>query len=92
MSTLNANKQAEQQRAASVESTSSGYVAIKEQISSPQSDAEDSNLTDTFGKISLDNAETKYVDSAHWTAILDGVSTPGLKRRRQLTDISRLLN
>lgn len=30
-------------------------------------------LPDTFGRISLENAETSYVGSAHWIAILDGV-------------------
>lgn len=30
-------------------------------------------LADTFGRISLENAETSYVGSAHWMAILDGV-------------------
>jgi hypothetical protein len=79
MSTLNANNEVEQQRAASVESTASGYVAIKEQVSTPRSDTDDSKLSETIGKISLDNAETKYVDSAHWTAILDGVSTSNMK-------------
>jgi len=92
MSTLNASKQAEQQRAASVEPTSSGYVTIKEQVSTPQSDGDDGKLSETFGKISLDNAETKYVDSAHWTAILDGVSTPDIEYWIQLIDILRLPN
>lgn len=30
-------------------------------------------LSDDFGRISLENTETSYVESAHWTAILDGV-------------------
>lgn len=33
-----------------------------------------SSLSDSFGRISLENAETNYVDAAHWTAILDGIS------------------
>ena len=32
-----------------------------------------SQLSESFGRISLKNAETSYVESAHWTAILDGV-------------------
>lgn len=33
-------------------------------------------LADSFGRISLDNAETNYVDGAHWTSILDGACFP----------------
>lgn len=32
------------------------------------------SLADNFGRITLENTGTKYVDNAHWTAILDGVS------------------
>lgn len=32
-------------------------------------------LPDTFGRISLENAQTSYVGSAHWIAILDSVCT-----------------
>ena len=32
-----------------------------------------SNIADSFGRISLNNAEAYYVDGAHWTSILDGV-------------------
>ena len=32
------------------------------------------SLSDTFGRISLENHETSYVGSAHWTAILDSIS------------------
>ena len=31
-------------------------------------------MLDTFGRINLENAETSYVGSAYWMAILDGVS------------------
>ncbi|KAJ9621983.1 hypothetical protein H2203_006864 [Taxawa tesnikishii (nom. ined.)] len=31
-------------------------------------------LSDDFGRISLENTETSYVESAHWTAILDGIA------------------
>ena len=31
-------------------------------------------LSDTFGRMTVQNKEIKYVDSGHWTAILDGVS------------------
>lgn len=32
-------------------------------------------FSDTFGRMSLENAETSYVGSVHWMAILDGVGT-----------------
>ena len=32
------------------------------------------SLSDTFGRISLENHETSYVGSAHWTAILDSIT------------------
>ena len=32
-----------------------------------------SQLSDSFGRISLENAEVKYVEGGHWTSILDGV-------------------
>ncbi|CAG8982226.1 hypothetical protein HYALB_00014052 [Hymenoscyphus albidus] len=32
------------------------------------------SLADNFGRITLENAGTKYVDNTHWTAILDGIS------------------
>ena len=32
------------------------------------------SLSDTFGRISLENHETSYVGSAHWTAILDSIA------------------
>ena len=31
-------------------------------------------MSDTFGRISLENHETSYVSSAHWTAILDSIA------------------
>lgn len=31
------------------------------------------SFSDTFGRMSLENAETSYVGSTHWMAILDGV-------------------
>jgi hypothetical protein len=30
-------------------------------------------ITDNFGRISLEKSETTYVESTHWTAILDEV-------------------
>ena len=33
-----------------------------------------SSMSDTFGRISLENHETSYVGSAHWTAILDSIT------------------
>ncbi|KAK9233794.1 fungal-specific transcription factor domain-containing protein [Lipomyces kononenkoae] len=35
---------------------------------------EPSPLADSVGRISLDSTETVYVESAHWTAILDGIA------------------
>jgi hypothetical protein len=32
-----------------------------------------SRLANSFGRLSLENAETSYVESAHWSAILDEV-------------------
>lgn len=32
-------------------------------------------LDDRFGRISLGNSGTKYVENDHWSAILDGVCT-----------------
>ena len=34
---------------------------------------ESSQLSDSFGRISLNKTSITYVESAHWTAILDGV-------------------
>lgn len=31
-------------------------------------------LLNSFGRISLENSEIGYVDSTHWTAILDGIA------------------
>ena len=76
MGTLNASKQTEQQRVASVETTSPS--ASQKSVLTPQSDADDQldqiKLSETSGRMTLENAETKYVHSSHWTAILDGVS------------------
>jgi len=30
-------------------------------------------LSDSFGRISLQSTEISYVDNTHWTAVLDGV-------------------
>ncbi|PVH70209.1 hypothetical protein DL98DRAFT_661284 [Cadophora sp. DSE1049] len=34
----------------------------------------DPQIMDTFGRISLENSETSYVDGGHWKAILDGIA------------------
>lgn len=56
-------------------------------------------LSDTFGRISLENHETSYVGSAHWTSILDGIAelkdhfdddTKGHSRTDQETDTGQL--
>jgi hypothetical protein len=36
--------------------------------------AGDENLAVSFGRMTVDDAATKYVDGVHWTAILEGVS------------------
>jgi hypothetical protein len=36
--------------------------------------ADDEQLAVSFGKMTVDDAATKYVDGVHWTAILEGVS------------------
>ncbi len=46
-------------------------------------------LSDTFGRISLENAETSYVGSTHWTAILDSV---GIQIHRELGQSSHDIN
>lgn len=35
--------------------------------------ADNSQLPKSFGRISLENTETTYVEGSHWTAILDNV-------------------
>jgi hypothetical protein len=37
-------------------------------------DAGDEDLAVSFGRMTVDDAATKYVDGVHWTAILEGVS------------------
>lgn len=44
----------------------------QEQLQQPHAQ-NSGNLTDSFGRISLEESETKYVESIHWTAILDEV-------------------
>jgi hypothetical protein len=46
----------------------------------PPSDLDDTNepdepvpISDTFGRISLEQTGTSYVENNHWSAILDGV-------------------
>lgn len=47
-------------------------AAVQEQ--STESSPQDSTpLGDSFGRISLEKSETTYVESIHWTAILDEV-------------------
>ena len=45
-----------------------------EQTKMTLSEGYQSSLSDTFGRISLENHETSYVGSAHWTAILDSIA------------------
>jgi hypothetical protein len=79
MSSLNATKKGPI-RESSVE------TGFSETMLAPSSDKQgeaeglekdyESRLLDTFGRISLENAETSYVGSGHWVAILDGVCHP----------------
>lgn len=46
---------------------------VQPEVMEVESDSPES-LADNFGRITLENTGTKYVDNAHWTAILDGVS------------------
>ena len=45
-----------------------------EQAGNGLADSCQSSMSDTFGRISLENHETSYVGSAHWTAILDSIT------------------
>ena len=45
-----------------------------EQAKMTLSESYQSSMSDTFGRISLENHETSYVGSAHWTAILDSIA------------------
>ena len=45
-----------------------------EQARNALADSYQSSMSDTFGRISLENHETSYVGSAHWTAILDSIT------------------
>jgi hypothetical protein len=46
----------------------------------PSNPSEDvSQLASSFGRMSIKNSEVRYVESAHWTAILDGVCQLTLK-------------
>jgi hypothetical protein len=47
-------------------------VPVKEQNPEPYPQ-NSAPLTDSFGRISLEESETTYVESTHWTAILDEV-------------------
>jgi hypothetical protein len=76
MSTLNANKQnqpsstkTEPLKNISAEGNYDGETRLNID--------QQSRLSDTFGRINLENAATKYVGSAHWEAILDGVCSFG---------------
>jgi hypothetical protein len=45
--------------------------------------ADASQLPTSFGRISLENEETNYVEGSHWTAILDGVSISSCARTQE---------
>lgn len=78
MSSLNAAQQVERVRKNSSEAESSGTLLpldVENHVEAAISETDDqTQLSNTFGRISLENAETSYVGSAHWAAILDGVS------------------
>lgn len=68
MGTLNA-KQVDTSKTAAEKIISPDYPIVEAKGDQPPAEA----LTETFGRITLENAEAKYVDSTHWSAILDGV-------------------
>ena len=72
-SMLNVTKQAPQSSTTSA--TENVVAAVSQnQAGSPDLDADyHAQIPAAFGRISLENAETSYVDSTHWTAILDSV-------------------
>lgn len=78
MSSLNAAQQVERVGKNSSEAESSGALLpldVENHVEAAISETDDqTQLSNTFGRISLENAETSYVGSAHWAAILDGVS------------------
>lgn len=49
-------------------------------------------MSENFGRISLENAGTSYTDGAHWSAILDGVllsiSHDASNLHRSIVDVS----
>lgn len=47
---------------------------VQPEVMEVESDSPES-LADNLGRITLEHTGTKYVDNAHWTAILDGVSS-----------------
>ena len=78
MSSLNAAQQVERVGKKSGDAESSG-VLLPLDVENPVEEAiletdDQTQLSNSFGRISMENAETSYVGSAHWAAILDGVS------------------
>lgn len=67
MNTLNAKESSNETRYPEKSPNENQPEATNSEINPP------ARLPDTFGRISLENAETSYVGSAHWIAILDGV-------------------
>ncbi|OJJ47814.1 hypothetical protein ASPZODRAFT_63268 [Penicilliopsis zonata CBS 506.65] len=37
-------------------------------------DIDNADISHTYGRLSLENEETSYVEASHWTAILDGIA------------------
>lgn len=59
-------------QAATPAATPAAVEKVKEPSPTDQAN-ELSQLHKSFGRISLENTETNYVEGSHWTAILDGV-------------------
>ncbi|KAH8683132.1 hypothetical protein BGZ60DRAFT_212877 [Tricladium varicosporioides] len=69
MGTLN-SRQTDSPKIASEQIISPDYPILGPKDDQPPAEA----LAETFGRITLENAEAKYVDSTHWSAILDGIA------------------
>lgn len=78
MSALNAAKSTDPISTDPISTETHGLQKLSSSVAEHEVDGnmlpqDPSLLSDSFGRISLENAETSYVESAHWTAILDGV-------------------
>jgi len=73
MSSLNAAKPTEQISTETHGSPNFSPSVTEDEVDGNALPQVPSQLSDSFGHISLENTETSYVESTHWTTILDGV-------------------